>query len=99
MAVLDPGTRAYVQYDGFPLWHERLVAAWVDQADYVVVTPDLDIFVETLGLHSPDLQGFRVPVPGALQGIPGGSCTGSRPSAPPTSSTSARRELAWRRWS
>ena len=37
---------------GPDLWHERLVLFHVVQEEYVVATPDLDVFVEDLSLLS-----------------------------------------------
>ena len=44
------GGRCYVQYKGFDLWHERLVAGIVDTAAglFIVCTPDYDIYQEEL---------------------------------------------------
>lgn len=38
------GTMAYVCYVGDDeLFHERLVAGWVEASEYVVLTPDFDL--------------------------------------------------------
>jgi len=52
---------------GPDLWHERLVLFHVVQEEYVVATPDLDVFVEDLSLLNDDLKGIRVkPGPNVL---------------------------------
>ena len=65
-----------VQYDvpGPVLWHERLVMFHVDREEYIVATPDSDVFVEDLSLLNDDLRGIRVkPNAGVLPpGIPAG---------------------------
>ena len=45
MATLDVGSYAFLGYDGFPLVHARLVGAWVQNSEYVVITPDYDIYI------------------------------------------------------
>jgi hypothetical protein len=65
MGSLDPGSSAYVSYDGEDLWHQRLVLAWLAAGEYVVYTPDHDVFIEQLDAANPDLTGLR------LGGAPG----------------------------
>ena len=43
MGFLDPGSSAYVSYEGEDLWHQRLVLAWLAAGEYVVYTPDLSL--------------------------------------------------------
>ena len=47
---MEAGSRVFVHYDipGDPTWHERLLCGCVEHAEWVVVTPDLDSFVEDL---------------------------------------------------
>ena len=61
MALLN--RRVLVQYDvgGPVLWHERLPLEHLGVDDYVVVTPDRDIYVEELSVVNSDLRGIRVP--------------------------------------
>ena len=56
MAALAPGAIAYVCYVGDDLWHERVV---VGNAEYVVCSPDFDIFIEQLDAGNADLSGIR----------------------------------------
>lgn len=51
-----------LEYDvgGPRLWHERVALEWVSDENYVVVTPDRDIFVEQLSVLNPDLRSIRV---------------------------------------
>ena len=58
MAALVPGSRAYVHYVG-DMWHEQLILAWIDVAEYVICTPDGDIYIEQLDANNVDLEGLR----------------------------------------
>lgn len=40
--------------------HERMILDHIEGEDYVVCTPDRDIYVETLSVLNPDLRSFRV---------------------------------------
>ena len=64
MAAFVPGTSVYVSYDVFgpagDVMHERIVLAWVDAAEYVVVTPTYDVFTEELDVANLDLSSVRV---------------------------------------
>ena len=59
MAALQPGAFVFPQYAGFPLCHERLVLAWIEQGEYVVLTPDGEIYIEQLDAGNVDLDGIR----------------------------------------
>jgi hypothetical protein len=41
------------------MWHQRLVLCWVAAGEYVVATPDWDIFIEQLDAGNPDFEGLR----------------------------------------
>ena len=58
---IEVGVICLVKYDGFREWHQRLVTGHVAASEYVVVTPDFEMFVEELSLGNPDLGGLRVP--------------------------------------
>ena len=64
MAAFEPGTSVYVSYDvvgpAGDVMHERIVLAWVDAAEYVVVTPTYDVFTEELDVANLDLSSVRV---------------------------------------
>jgi hypothetical protein len=68
MALIRPGRRVFVAYLGYEdLYHERLVLAHVNLTNYVVATPDYDVFTEQLDTANPDLVAFRMAtVAGAL---------------------------------
>ena len=53
------GSHVFLDYDvvGEP-WHERIVLAAVGCGDYVIVTPDMDVYVESI--TTPPLGGFRL---------------------------------------
>lgn len=60
-----------LEYDvgGPRLWHERLVAEHISGDNYIVITPDSDVYMEDLGLLNGDLRSIRVrPGPGLLPG-------------------------------
>jgi len=59
MAALEAGSYVYLCYDPFPEWHVRLVLSWVGAGDYVVLTPDGDIYIEQLDSNNVDLSGIR----------------------------------------
>ena len=60
MASLAPGTWAYLYYDGDDVWHVRLLLAWCDGAEYVVLSPDYDMFIEEISAANADLGGLRI---------------------------------------
>ena len=59
-----PGRVVLVRYDGDPTWHERLVLAHVDQSEFVICTPDFDLYLEQLDLRNDMLTGLRQYGPG-----------------------------------
>ena len=69
MPPFAPGRRAWVNY-GFAEVHERLIGAHVDGSEYVVVSPDYDVFIEQLDTNNLDLESFRIAPPGG--GLPVG---------------------------
>lgn len=56
------GRRALLEYNvgGAQVIHERWVVAHVQDEDYVVVTPDEDVYTETLSVLNPDVRSFRL---------------------------------------
>lgn len=64
--------RVLVEYEvaGPRLFHERLVAEHVSGEQYIVITPDEDIYMEELSLLNPDLRSLRVKPSDAV--LPGG---------------------------
>ncbi len=61
-----------VQYDvaGPVLWHERLPLEHLGGEEYMIVTPDRDIYPEELSVLNQDLRGVRVRA--ARGAVPGG---------------------------
>lgn len=56
MAVFETGSLVFLDYDERPpCIHTRLVLGFVEGLDYVVCTPDMDVFTETLDVSNPDL--------------------------------------------
>ena len=70
MAALDLASYVYVCYDGEELFHERLILSWVESGEYVVLTPDSDVFIEQVDAGNADLTGIRIG--GALGTVPHG---------------------------
>ncbi len=67
MARFSPGDLVYLDY-GLGVIHERVVLAHVDGMDYVIATPDRDVYTDTLDSSNSDLTGFHVGLPGG--GLP-----------------------------
>ena len=59
MAALVPGRVAYLNY-GEGEWHQRLILGQVQGTNYVIMTPDHEIYVEQLDVLNEDVVGFRV---------------------------------------
>ena len=67
MALVD--RIALLQYDvpGRIINHERHILQHATGDDYAVLTPDGDVYVETMSVTNPDLRAFRIrPAPGVL---------------------------------
>jgi hypothetical protein len=72
---LQPGRIALVCYDidGPDMWHERMLTGHVTADEWVVLSPDLDMFTEALSVTgNPDLRRvrFRTPLGALPPGIP-----------------------------
>jgi hypothetical protein len=67
-SILSTGSVVLLGYVGEDMFHERLVIGYVAGSEYVVVTPDFDIFVEQLDLANADLSAIRFPTTGG--GLP-----------------------------
>ena len=68
MARYTAGDLAYLDYGEVPqVIHERLVAGHVDGTEYVIVTPDRDIYTESLDPSNPDI--VRIWAGGARGGL------------------------------
>ena len=60
MSALELGTYVFVHYDGDVPWHVRLVIGWIENSEYVCVSPDFDIFIEQVDSANADLDGLRI---------------------------------------
>ena len=58
--ALVVGTVVLIRYDGHDQWHERLILFHIDGAEYLIVTPDWDIYPEVLSRANPDIDGIRL---------------------------------------
>ena len=66
MAVLNTGSRMFLKYGEIPeVFHTRLIVEHIERMDYLVATPDLDLF---LGLSNSDLVDCIPALPG--RGVP-----------------------------
>ena len=63
------GSQVFVDYGEVPqVVHSRSVLSHIQNDDYVICTPDLDIYTETLSRNNPDYVDFPPSLPGG--GIP-----------------------------
>ena len=69
MAALQPGDRVFVCYAGFGILHEGVVLTGVEAAEYIILTPDGDIYVEQLDTGHQDLGAIRFSGPGGARPI------------------------------
>ena len=82
--AIHSGDLVFVDYGEVPqVVHTRLVLAEVDSSinDWVILTPDFDIYTETLAANNPDFVGFHLGLPGGLvpPAIPPGVVYGFAP--------------------
>jgi hypothetical protein len=72
-AAIHVGDLCYIDYGEGPpqVIHTRLVVGFIDELEYMIVTPDRDCYVEVLDISNPDAVQFWVGRPnGALpQGV------------------------------
>ena len=71
---MNSGHMAYVEYNGYPgVVHARLLLSCVEREDWVILTPDRDIYTETMRPDNPDFTLFFHIPDGALPpGVPVG---------------------------
>ena len=79
--IIGNGNVAYVRYDGFDVWHGRMICGFIQNDGYFIVTPGFEFFVEQLSVNNLDLDGCRVQPPGGVLplGIDAASVYGFRP--------------------
>lgn len=58
--AMSPGRRAFLQYVGDIMWHERIALSHVDQNEWIIATPDFDLYAEQLDSSNVNLDGFRL---------------------------------------
>ena len=67
MALINRQVLVLYDVGGPDLWHERLVLHHIINDDYVVASPDNDVFYEELSVLNTDFKGLRVkPSPNVL---------------------------------
>ena len=77
--MLPAGSLGYIDYGEGPprVIHCRLILDHVEGAEYVIATPDMDVYAEVLDSATNDdiVQFWAGPATGALPpGVRGGSC-------------------------
>lgn len=79
--AMNGGEIAYLRYHGDPgVVHTRLIAGRVQDDEYMIITPDHDIYVEELAMHNPDLAYlWRSPDGRVPRGLPGHQIYGFSP--------------------
>ena len=58
MSSVTPDSSCWVHYEGEALWHERIILGWVEGDQYVVCSPDGDVFVELLEASNDCFDGL-----------------------------------------
>eukprot|EP00930_Biecheleria_cincta_P018533 TRINITY_DN14403_c0_g1_i2.p1 TRINITY_DN14403_c0_g1~~TRINITY_DN14403_c0_g1_i2.p1 ORF type:complete len:266 (+),score=21.49 TRINITY_DN14403_c0_g1_i2:54-851(+) len=59
-AGISAGKRVFLQYVGFDSWHERIALSHVHQNEWIVATPDFDLYSEQLDAQNVDFDGIRI---------------------------------------
>ena len=69
---MQPGELAYVEYAGYPgVVHARLLLSQVEHSDWIIMTPDRDIYAETLVPDNPNFTlFFHIPDGSLPLGVP-----------------------------
>ncbi|CAK0853323.1 unnamed protein product [Prorocentrum cordatum] len=59
---MERGTKVFVKYVGHPIWHERHLLEKVGNSatDWIIATPDSDVYMEDFSRHNEDIEGFRL---------------------------------------
>ena len=70
--ALAPGSEVFIQYVGHAACHRRYLLAHADNANWIVATPDGDIYEESMSRHDPDCNDlWSCASPGAVPpGVP-----------------------------
>ena len=79
--AMHSGEIAYLRYHGDPgVVHTRVIVGQVQDDEYMIITPDYDIYVEELAMHNPDLAYlWRSPDGRVPRGLPGHQIYGFAP--------------------
>ena len=69
---MQSGEMCYVEYAGFPgVVHGRLLLALVEHQDWIILTPDRDVYCESMDPANPDLSlFFHIPDGSLPPGVP-----------------------------
>ena len=85
---MSVGDYAYVAYTADPGWHHaRFLAGWVQGDDFVIVSPDFGVYVETMSMSNRDLSDLRFGGDNGQPPVglaPAGSILSLRASRPPS---------------
>ena len=71
-STLKPGDRVFVKYDGDPHWHERIVVWPVGGGTFAILTPDDDVYCESLNRSDPDQDPVKAVLGPRDKSLPGG---------------------------
>ena len=77
MSLLNRYILVRYNVGGPELWHERLALEHVSGEEYIIVTPDRDLYVEELSAANEDLLGVRVRARPARGVLPPGIAAGA----------------------
>ena len=65
--ALAPGSEVFIRYTGHPTCHRRCLVAHAANADWIVATPDGDLYEESMSRHDPDVSElWACPGPGVV---------------------------------
>ena len=64
------GRRFLIQYDGDNLWHERLIVRRLTGQEFIIGSPDLDVYTEILPSDGPDVVYLQPEGGGRPSGVP-----------------------------
>ena len=60
MSTYRPGQRLFVAYLGLDTFHERIILGHIEGTEYLICTPDFDVYIEGYGASINDFDAIRV---------------------------------------
>lgn len=55
------GSRVYIRFEGYAMWHARIISEHIEDTGWICVTPDGDVYPEVLDAN-PDVSSIRLGV-------------------------------------